>query len=316
MTYRRKDLLGMRDLSKEEILYLLDTAQKFTEINEREVKKVPTLKGKTVINLFFEPSTRTRTSFEIAGKRLSADVVNFTASISSTTKGETLIDTVHNMEAMHTDIFVVRHSSSGAVRFVAENTDAHVINAGDGLNEHPTQALLDMLTIRQHHGKLEGLELAIIGDITHSRVARSDIWAMNKMGVKIRLFAPSTMMPKHTEVFGCRVCKSMSEACEGADVIIMLRIQRERQGKLLVPSTKEYAKFFGLTKDKLALANKNALVMHPGPINRGVELMSNVADGGNSGVLKQVSNGVAVRMAALYTLGIGANKGGIDENAS
>ncbi|MGE4318004.1 MAG: aspartate carbamoyltransferase catalytic subunit [Deferribacterales bacterium] len=316
MAYKRKDLLGMKDLTKEEILYLLDTAQKFTEINERDVKKVPTLKGKTVINLFFEPSTRTRTSFEIAGKRLSADTINFTASASSTTKGETLIDTVKNMESMHSDIFVVRHQYSGAVKYIAENSDAHIINAGDGLNEHPTQALLDMLTIRQAKGDLNGLEVAIIGDITHSRVARSDIWAMPRLGINLRLFGPSTMIPKHHEVFGCRVCKNMQEAVEGADVIIMLRIQRERQGKLLVPSTKEYAKFFGLTKDKLALANKNALVMHPGPINRGVELMSNVADSDQSGVLKQVSNGVAVRMAALYILGIGSNKGGYDENAS
>jgi len=316
MAYKRKDLLGMKDLSKEEILYLLDTAQQFTEINERDVKKVPTLKGKTVINLFFEPSTRTRTSFEIAGKRLSADTINFTSSSSSTTKGETLIDTVKNMESMHSDIFVVRHAYSGSVKFIAEHTDAKVINAGDGLNEHPTQALLDMLTIRQSKGRLEGLEVAIIGDITHSRVARSDVWAMTKLGVNVRLFGPSTMIPKHSEVFGCRVCKSMHEAVEGADVIIMLRIQRERQGKLLIPSTKEYAKYFGLTKDKLALAKPDALVMHPGPINRGVELMSNVADGDQSGVLRQVSNGVAVRMAALYILGIGNNKGGMDENAS
>lgn len=315
MSYKRKDLLGMVDLTAEEITYLLDTAQTFCEINERDVKKVPTLKGRTVINLFFEPSTRTRTSFEIAGKRLSADTINFTSSSSSTTKGETLIDTVKNMEAMHSDVFVVRHAYSGAVKFIAENTDAAVINAGDGLNEHPTQALLDLLTIRQNKGTLKGLEVAIIGDITHSRVARSDIWAMNKLGVNVRLFGPPTMLPKHIEPFGCRKCASMQEAVEGADVIIMLRIQRERQGKLLLPSTREYAKFFGLTKQKLALAKPDAIVMHPGPINRGVELMTMVADDcEHSVILDQVANGVAVRMAALYLLGL--KKGGNSEDAS
>jgi len=314
MSYKRKDLLGMSDLSAEEINYLLDTAQTFCEINERDVKKVPTLKGRTVINLFFEPSTRTRTSFEIAGKRLSADTINFTSSSSSTTKGETLIDTVKNMEAMHSDVFVVRHAYSGAVKFIAENTDAAVINAGDGLNEHPTQALLDLLTIRQNKGGIKGLEIAIIGDITHSRVARSDIWAMNKLGANVRLFGPPTMLPRHIEPFKCRKCASMEEAVEGADVIIMLRIQRERQGKLLLPSTREYAKFFGLTNAKLALAKNDAIVMHPGPINRGVELMTYVADCDNSRVLDQVSNGVAVRMAALYLLGL--KKGGNNEDAS
>jgi len=314
MSYKRKDLLGMKDLSKEEILYLLDTAQTFCEINERDVKKVPTLKGRTVINLFFEASTRTRTSFEIAAKRLSADAVNFTASSSSTTKGETLIDTVKNMESMHSDVFVVRHAYSGSVKFIAENTDAAVINAGDGLNEHPTQALLDLLTIRQSKGDIKGLEIAIIGDITHSRVARSDIWAMNKLGANVRLYGPPTMLPRHIEPFGCRKCSSMEEALEGADVVMMLRIQRERQGKLLIPSTREYAKFFGLTNQKLDFAKKDAIVMHPGPINRGVELMTNVADCNRSVILQQVSNGVAVRMAALYLLGL--KKGGTSENAS
>jgi len=312
MSFKRKDLLGMKDLSSEEITYLLDTAQTFCEINERDVKKVPTLKGRTVINLFFEPSTRTRTSFEIAGKRLSADTINFSASSSSTTKGETLIDTVKNMESMHSDAFVVRHAYSGSVKFIAENTDASVINAGDGLNEHPTQALLDLLTIRQKKGDIKGLEIAIIGDITHSRVARSNIWAMNKLGANVRLFGPPTMLPKYIEPFECTRCNSMEEAIEGADVVMMLRIQRERQGKLLLPSAREYAKFFGLTKERLALADSDAVVMHPGPINRGVELMTNVADCEQSVILPQVSNGVAVRMAALYLLGL--KKGGKGED--
>lgn len=314
MSFKRKDLLGMSDLTSEEITYLLDTAQSFCEINERDVKKVPTLKGRTVINLFFEPSTRTRTSFEIAGKRLSADTINFSSSSSSTTKGETLIDTVKNMEAMHSDLFVVRHAYSGSVKFIAENTDAAVVNAGDGLNEHPTQALLDLLTIRQNKGDIKGLEIAIIGDITHSRVARSNIWAMNTLGANVRLFGPPTMLPKHIEPFNCTRCKSMEEAIEGADVVMMLRIQRERQGKLLLPSTREYAKFFGLTNDRLAQAKEDAIVMHPGPINRGVELMTNVADCNRSVILPQVSNGVAVRQAALYLLGL--KKGGNSEDAS
>ncbi|WP_265823171.1 aspartate carbamoyltransferase catalytic subunit [Geovibrio ferrireducens] len=304
MSYSRKDLLGMIDLSKEEILHLLDTAENFREINHRDVKKVPTLKGKTVVNLFFENSTRTRTSFEIAGKRLSADTVNFSASASSTAKGETLIDTVHNIEAMSTDIFVVRHAYSGAVKFIAENTKASVVNAGDGLNEHPTQSLLDMLTIKQHKGRLEGLNVAIIGDITHSRVARSNIWAMPKVGINLRLFGPKTMLPRCTDPFGAKICSNMEEAVEGADVIMTLRIQRERQGKLLLPSVKEYARYFGLNAARLKLSN-NAIVMHPGPINRGVEISSEIADCGQSVILPQVESGVAVRMAVLYTLGTG-----------
>ncbi|MGE4498345.1 MAG: aspartate carbamoyltransferase catalytic subunit [Deferribacterales bacterium] len=304
MSYSRKDLTGMIDLSKEEILHLLDTAENFREINHRDVKKVPTLKGKTVVNLFFENSTRTRTSFEIAGKRLSADTINFSASASSTAKGETLIDTVHNIEAMNTDIFVVRHAYSGAVKFIAENTKASVVNAGDGLNEHPTQSLLDMLTIKQHKGRLEGLNVAIIGDITHSRVARSNIWAMPKVGINLRLFGPKTMLPLCTEPFGVKICSNMEEAVTGADVIMMLRIQRERQGKLLLPSVKEYARYFGLNAARLKLSN-NAIVMHPGPINRGVEISSEIADCGQSVILPQVESGVAVRMAVLYTLGTG-----------
>lgn len=304
MSYSRKDLTGMIDLSKEEILHLLNMSEKFREINLRDVKKVPTLKGKTIVNLFFENSTRTRTSFEIAGKRLSADTINFSASASSTAKGETLIDTVRNMEFMKTDIFIVRHAYSGAVKFIADNTKASVVNAGDGLNEHPTQSLLDMLTICQHKGTLDGLNIAIIGDITHSRVARSNIWAMPKLGANLRLFAPKTMMPTCTKPFGVKVCNNMEEAVDGADVIMMLRIQRERQGKILIPSIKEYAKYFGLNEKRLKLSN-DAIVMHPGPINRGVEISSDIADGDYSVILPQVESGVAVRMAVLYSLGTG-----------
>ncbi|GAB1534649.1 aspartate carbamoyltransferase catalytic subunit [Geovibrio sp. ADMFC3] len=308
MSYSRKDLTGMIDLTKDEILHLLDTAEKFREINHRDVKKVPTLKGKTIVNLFFENSTRTRTSFEIAGKRLSADTINFSASASSTAKGETLIDTVHNIEAMKTDIFVVRHAYSGAIKFIAENTNASVVNAGDGLNEHPTQSLLDMLTIKQHKGRLDGLNVAIIGDITHSRVARSNIWAMPRLGINLRLFGPKTMLPRCTSPFGVKVCNNMEEAVDGADVIMTLRIQRERQGKLLLPSVKEYARYFGLNAARLKLSN-NAIVMHPGPINRGVEISSEIADCPQSVILPQVESGVAVRMAVLYTLGTGQRGG-------
>ncbi|WP_022850015.1 aspartate carbamoyltransferase catalytic subunit [Limisalsivibrio acetivorans] len=314
MSFKRKDLIGMKDLTPEEITYLLDTADKFREINERSVKKVPTLKGRTVVNLFFENSTRTRTSFEIAGKRLGADTINFSASASSTAKGETLIDTVRNIESMKTDVFVVRHAYSGSIRFIAENTEASVINAGDGLNEHPTQSLLDMLTIRQHKGDLSGLRVAIIGDITHSRVARSNIWAMKKLGVDLRLFGPGTMLPVNTDPFACHMCSSMEEAVEGADVIMMLRIQRERMGKLLLPSVREYAKFYGLNMKRYNMAAKDAIIMHPGPINRGVELSSEIADYTNSVILPQVENGVAVRMAALYLLGI--KKGDNNEDPS
>ncbi|MCX8083519.1 MAG: aspartate carbamoyltransferase catalytic subunit [Calditerrivibrio sp.] len=308
MALNRKDLTGLLDLTKEEILYILDTAEKFKEINSRDIKKVPTLKGKTIVNLFFEPSTRTRTSFEIAGKRLSADVINFTASASSTAKGETLIDTVKNIEAMGVDMFVVRHYYSGSVKFIAENTNAHVINAGDGTNEHPTQSLLDLYTIRENKGKLEGLNIAIIGDITHSRVARSNAWAMKKLGINLRLFGPNTMIPKDYEPFGCKICKSIDEAVEDADVIMMLRIQLERQGIALLPSLKEYSKLFGLNKDRLAKAKNDAIIMHPGPINRGVELPSYLADCDRSVILTQVENGVAVRMAVMYLLAMQNNK--------
>jgi len=311
MAFRHKHILGIEQLSKEDIGFILDTADSFKEINTRDIKKVPTLRGKTIINLFFEASTRTRTSFEIAGKRLSADTINITASSSSVVKGETLEDTARNIEAMHPDIIVMRHSASGAPHYLADRIDCSIINAGDGAHEHPTQALLDMLTIRQHKGRLEGLKVAIIGDITHSRVARSDIYGLTRMGAEVRLAGPGTMIPPGIERLGARVYNDMREAIEGADVVMMLRIQLERQGKTLLPTLREYAKFYGLNPQNLTLAAPDALVMHPGPVNRGVELSSYVADCGQSVILDQVENGVAVRMAALYLV-LGGEQG---ENA-
>lgn len=311
MSFNRKDFVSTRDLSAEEIMTILNHAETFREINQRDVKKVPTLKGKTIVNAFFENSTRTRMSFEIAAKRLSSDAINFSASASSTKKGETLMDTIWNINAMKTDIFVVRHEYSGSVKFIAENCDARVINAGDGLNEHPTQSMLDLLTIKTAKGKLEGLTVAIIGDITHSRVARSNIWAMSTLGMNVKLFAPRTMIPKSTAPFPAKICSTIDEALSGTDVVMMLRIQRERMGKLLLPSTREYAKFFGLSVDRMRLAKEDAIVMHPGPINRGVELSSYVADSDRSVILDQVENGVAVRMAVLYLLGTQNSKGEI-----
>ncbi len=300
--YKKKDLLGLRDLSKKEILYFLNSAQQFKNLNNSEIKKDKLLHGKTVINAFFENSTRTRVSFETAAKRLSADAINFSSSSSSVSKGETLVDTIKNIEAMKTDIFVLRHSASGAASFVANNTDASVINAGDGANEHPTQALLDLFTIKEHKKTLEGLNVSIIGDILHSRVARSNIWAMNKLGMQVRIFGPATMLPKYSEVFNCKVCKNMEEAIEGSDVIMMMRIQLERQNESLVPSVREYSKFFGLNNERIKLANKDAVIMHPGPINRGVEINSDIVESKHSVILNQVENGVAIRMAILNVL--------------
>lgn len=298
MGFKRKDFISTKDLTKDEIFSILESAEGFLELNNRDIKKAPTLKGKTIVNLFYENSTRTRTSFEIAAKRLSADAVNIAAASSSTKKGETLIDTVRNIQAMKTDIVVIRHEYSGAVKFVSENVQCSVVNAGDGLNEHPSQAMLDLLTIRRHKKTLEGLTVTIIGDISHSRVARSNIWAMHTMGMKVKLFGPPTVIPVGVEAFGCTVCKSMEEALD-TDVVITLRIQKERQGKILIPSTREYAMFFELMPKHLEGAGKDILVMHPGPINRGVELSSFVADGENSAILDQVESGVAVRMAIL-----------------
>ena len=302
MGYDKKDFISTKELTAKQIDYILSQALTFREINKRDVKKIPTLKGRTIVNLFFEPSTRTRTSFEIAGKRLGADVINISASTSSTQKGETLMDTVKNIQAMASDIIVIRHSFSGSVKFVAENVHSHIVNAGDGLNEHPTQSMLDLLTIKLQKGKLEGLNVTIIGDIEHSRVARSNIWAMKTCGMNVKLFGPPTMIPVGIDAFGVEIAPNMEEAVKDADVIIMLRIQRERMAKLLIPSEREYSKLFGLTPAVMEKAKKDVMVMHPGPINRGVELSSVVADSQNSAILDQVENGVAIRMAVLSFL--------------
>ncbi len=300
-----RHMLGLEGLGPQDIELVLDTASSLKEINTRSIKKVPTLRGKTVVHFFVEASTRTRTSFEIAAKRLSADTVSLSASTSSLTKGETLIDTAKNLEAMAPDLIVMRHSMSGAPHLLAKHVSPSIINAGDGTHEHPTQGLLDMLTIRQHKGRLDGLEVAIIGDVAHSRVARSDIIGLNTMGSSVRIFGPRTLLPPHAESLGARVCRGMNEAVEGADVIIMLRVQKERLDDVLFPSQREYAQRFGLGKKHLKLAKPEVIVMHPGPINRGVELSPEVADGPYAVILDQLANGVAVRMALLYLL-IGA----------
>jgi aspartate carbamoyltransferase catalytic subunit len=298
---RLRHLLGIEGMSRETALTLLDTAKVFLEVTRRPVRKVPTLRGKTVLNLFFEASTRTRTSFELAGKRMGADVVNISASTSSTTKGETLHDTLATLDAMHADVVVIRHSASGAPHIVAERTRAAVINAGDGMHEHPTQALLDAFTIRQHLGDdLSGKVVAICGDILHSRVARSNALLLPLLGAKVRLAGPRTMLPLHAAELGWEVHDRIEPALEGADVVMMLRIQRERLGAALFPTLREYSRVWGLNRNRLALAQPKALVMHPGPLNRGVELAGDVADGPHSVILEQVEAGVAVRMAALY----------------
>jgi aspartate carbamoyltransferase catalytic subunit len=295
-----RHLLGIDGLSRESALQLLDAAKAFWEMNRRAVKKAPTLRGKTVINLFFENSTRTRTSFELAGKRLSADVVNISASTSSTKKGETLRDTVATLDAMAPDVVVIRHSASGAPHFVAQRTRAAVINAGDGLHEHPTQALLDAFTIRHHKGSFEGLEVLICGDVTHSRVARSNILLLSLLGARVRVAGPRTLLPREVESLGVRVFHDLSSALAGVDVVMTLRIQQERLVNALLPNTREYSRTFGIDARRLALAEKDAIVMHPGPLNRGVEISDEVADGPHSVVLDQVEAGVAVRMAVLY----------------
>jgi len=302
MAFRHKHILGTAQLTAGDISMILDTAESFKEINRREIKKVPTLRGKTVINLFYEASTRTRVSFEIAEKRLSADSINISASTSSVVKGETLEDTARNIEAMRPDIIVIRHFASGAPHYLAERLEASIINAGDGAHEHPSQALLDLMTIREHKETLEGLKVAIIGDITHSRVARSNILALKKMGASVRVLGPGTMIPVGIEKMGVQVFTRMEDCLNGVDVVMMLRIQLERQGHYLVPSVREYARFFGLNRARLACAKPDALVMHPGPLNRGVEITSDVADGSQNVILDQVENGVAVRMALLYLI--------------
>jgi aspartate carbamoyltransferase catalytic subunit len=300
MAFNHKHILGIEQMSAEDITLILDTAESFKEISLRSIKKVPTLRGKTIINIFFEASTRTRTSFEIAGKRLSADTVNISASTSAVVKGETLEDTAKNLEAMKPDIIVMRHSCSGAPHYLAERCDFSVVNAGDGAHEHPSQALLDLLTMRQQKGRIEGLTVAIIGDITHSRVARSNVYALNKLGAEVRLCGPGTMLPPGIERLGARVFNSIDDAVNGADVVMMLRIQQERQGKTMLPSLREYSMFYGLSPERMKLAKPDAIVMHPGPMNRGVEISSSVADGAQNVILDQVENGVAVRMALLY----------------
>ncbi len=301
MTLRSKDLLGMKGMTAEEINLILDMAATFKDVSERDIKKVPTLRGKTVINLFYEASTRTRTSFELAGKRLSADVINISTSTSSVVKGETLLDTARNIEAMKCNIIIIRHPCSGAPEFLSTRLTSAVINAGDGFHEHPTQALLDMFTMREKLGKLEGLTVAIVGDIAHSRVARSNIHGLLTMGAKVRVCGPATMIPRGIENMGVEVHYNMDRAVEGADVIMMLRLQIERQAAGLFPGVREYARFYGLNRTRLACAATNALVMHPGPMNRGVEIASDVADS-TPVILDQVTNGVAVRMAVMFLL--------------
>ncbi len=304
--FAHRHLLGIESLSAAEIGTLLDLGDRFLEINERPIKKVPTLRGKTVINLFLEASTRTRTSFEIAAKRLSADAVNISGSSSSTVKGETLLDTARNLDAMAPDVVVVRHAQAGAAEMLASRLRAGVVNAGDGAHEHPTQALLDCSTIRAHKGRLEGLEVVICGDIRHSRVARSDIWALTKLGARVRIAAPRTLLAPGLETMGppgtVTIHERIEPALEGADVVMMLRIQKERIGGALFPNTREYSRYFGLNPRRLALAKPDAIVMHPGPLNRGIEIDPSVADGPRAVILDQVSRGVAVRMAVLYLL--------------
>ena len=300
MSWTRHHLLDIESLSAEEIITVLDTARAFKAVGERAIKKTPALRGKTVINLFIEPSTRTRISFELAAMRLSADVINFTAEASSLKKGETLKDTVRNLEALNADIIVIRHSASGAPHFLSRVVNSHIINAGDGAHEHPTQALLDTFTIREKKGRIAGLNVTILGDILYSRVARSNIWALTKLGAKVTLCGPSTLVPKVFERMGCRVTYDVNEAIESADVINLLRIQHERQRQSMFPSLGEYTKLFGLNHERFARTKPDVLIMHPGPINRGVEINSEIADCPRSVILEQVTNGLAVRMATLF----------------
>jgi len=302
MSWTRKHLLDIESLSAEEIVTVLDTARAFKAVGERAIKKVPALRGKTVVNLFVEPSTRTRISFELAEQRLSADIINFSAEASSFKKGETLKDTALNLEALNADFIVIRHSASGAPHFLSRVLAASVINAGDGAHEHPTQALLDTFTIREKKGRVAGLNVTILGDILYSRVARSNLWALTKLGAKVTLCGPSTLVPKTFEPMGCRVTHDVGEAIHDADIINLLRIQHERQRKTMFPSISEYTQFFGLGKARLAQTKPDALIMHPGPINRGVEIDSDIADCDRSLVLEQVTNGLAVRMAVLFLL--------------
>jgi len=300
MSLKRKDLVSIASLTLDEITLILETADSFKEVSGREIKKVPALRGKTVVNFFFEPSTRTRTSFELAAKRLSADVINFSPSSSSVVKGETLLDTARNIEAMQADIIVLRHPDAGAAETLARGVKSSVINAGDGWHEHPTQALLDLFTIREKKLDFKGLRVAIVGDIAHSRVARSNIYALSKLGAEVRAVGPPTMIPVYLDRLGAQVYYDLDKALQGVNVIMMLRLQLERQGRALFPSIREYSRLYELTAERVRLAESGALVMHPGPINRGVEIAPEVADSFSSVILDQVANGVAVRMAVLY----------------
>ena len=311
MSWNRQHLLDIESLTAEEITTVLDTARAFKAVGERAIKKVPALRGRTVVNLFVEPSTRTRISFELCEQRLSADVINFTAEASSLKKGETLKDTAKNLEALNADFIVIRHSAAGASHFLSRVLDAHVINAGDGAHEHPTQALLDAFTIRERKGKIEGLNVTILGDILFSRVARSNIWALTKLGAKVTLCGPSTLVPRTFEAMGCRVTHEVDDALRDADIIHLLRIQHERQRKAMFPSINEYTQLFGLNKARLEKTRPDALIMHPGPVNRGVEIDSDIADSGRSLILEQVTNGIAVRMAALFLVNGGKGPGEI-----
>ena len=301
-----KDLVGLEPLSREQIVAILDTAEPFKEISERAIKKVPVLRGKTIVNLFFEASTRTRISFEFAEKRLSADTVNVAASGSSVSKGETLVDTARNLEAMRIDMVVIRHASSGAARFLAERIPSNVINAGDGRHEHPTQGLLDLLTIRDHRGSIEGLRVCLVGDVLHSRVARSNVWGLTKLGAEVAVCGPRTLLPAEVAELGVTVFDRIEEAIEWADVLNVLRLQLERMQAGYVPSLREYNRVFGVSRERVEAAPRDILILHPGPMNRGVEIDSDVADGPHSVILNQVTNGVAVRMAVLYLLAGGA----------
>jgi len=300
MSLRSKDLTGIKDLSAEEIGLILETAAGFKDVLGRDIKKVPALRGRTTVNLFYEPSTRTRTSFEVAAKRLSTDVINIAISTSSVVKGETLLDTAKTVLALGADIIVIRHNCSGTPHFLAKNINASVVNAGDGTNEHPTQALLDLFTINERKGRIKDLDIAIVGDILHSRVAKSDIYALTKLGAKIRLIGPPALVPDCLKDLGVKVYTDINAGLDGADVIMMLRIQLERQGKGYFPSTHEYFRNWGLTAARVARAKEDAIIMHPGPMNRGIEIASEVADSSRSVILDQVTNGIAVRMAVLY----------------
>lgn len=300
MAWEKKDVLGLEYLTAEEITTLLDTARSFAEVSTRAIKKVPALRGKTVVNLFYEPSTRTRASFEIAEKRLSADILNVNISTSSVKKGETLLDTVRNLCAYKIDVIVMRHSVAGSPLYLARNIDSSVVNAGDGAHEHPTQALLDMYTLREKLGELKGKKIVIVGDITHSRVARSNIWGLTKLGAEVTVVGPPTLIPRDIEKMGARVSFDLDSALATCDAVNMLRIQGEREKNVLFPSLREYARLFGLSSEKADAMPEHVLVMHPGPINRGVELSSTVADGHRSVILEQVTNGLAVRMAVLF----------------